>query len=136
MLDKIKVPTKIEIRKSEGRGMGVFCTEFISKGEIIEECLLLSIGGKCDATNIPLADYRFVYPKSIDWVEFVIPLGNGSIYNHSETPNADWINHENPYIKVFKFIAIKDISPEEEIFTYYGDKNYWEDGRTHTKLQP
>ena len=100
MLDKIKVPTKIEIRKSEGRGMGVFCT------------------------------------KSIDWVEFVIPLGNGSIYNHSETPNADWINHENPYIKVFKFIAIKDISPEEEIFTYYGDKNYWEDGRTHTKLQP
>ena len=33
----IKIPTKIEIKESPGKGLGVFAIEDIEEGEIIEE---------------------------------------------------------------------------------------------------
>jgi len=53
---------------------------------------------------------------------YVIPLGNGCIYNHSEDNNATWQNH--PECKAFQFIATKDIKVGEEICTSYG-KTYF-----------
>ena len=32
----------------------------------------------------------------------------------------------------FEFYAVKDINPGEEIFVWYGDENYWSDGRQTT----
>jgi hypothetical protein len=34
----------------------------------------------------------------------------------------------------FEFYAVKEINPNEEIFVYYGDVSYWNDGRTHTNI--
>jgi SET domain-containing protein len=52
------------------------------------------------------------------------------MYNHNETPNAAWrSNLEN---NTFEFYALKNIRQQEEIFVWYGDTNYWNDGRTHT----
>ena len=39
----LKVPTKVEIKKSPGKGLGVFATKKIFKNEIIEECHLLPL---------------------------------------------------------------------------------------------
>lgn len=115
---QINVPTKIEIKVSEGKGMGVFATQKILKEEIIETCYLLTIPKEGDL----LTDYRFLYPKKT-LSEYVIPLGYGCIYNHSDTPNADWIDH--PEYKAFNFFALKDIEIGEEICTYYGGEDYW-----------
>ena len=39
---KIKLATKVEVKTSPGKGMGVFATNKIAAGEIIEECHLYS----------------------------------------------------------------------------------------------
>ena len=54
------------------------------------------------------------------------------IYNHNNDANALWKSNEEN--KTFEFFAIKQINPNEEIFTYYGDVNYWNDGRNHTEV--
>jgi hypothetical protein len=114
----IEIPTKIEVKLSHGKGMGVFAVEKILSGEIIETCSLITLPKDGDV----LTDYRFLYPKNT-MNEFVIPLGYGCIYNHSDKPNATWVNH--PQYKAFNFVAIKDIEINEEICTYYGGELYW-----------
>lgn len=124
---------KIEIKESPVHGWGVFATQNIDKEEVIEVCPVLFLPAKRGETNYVLIDYAFQWPKTESWTNFVIPLGYGCIYNHSDNPNANWTHdYEN---KTFIFFSIKPIKKGEEIFTYYGDVNYWTDGRTHVKLK-
>jgi hypothetical protein len=116
-------PTKIEIKSSPGKGMGVFAIDHIGIGEIIEECHLVSLHLEKNVYSPVLEDYRFVYPKGPNFQEYVMPLGYAGIYNHSNEFNADWNDH--PYIKAFQFYATKNIIPGEEICIYYGDGIYW-----------
>lgn len=97
----IQVPTKIEIKESTNKGLGIFAKEKIIKGEIIETTPLIKL-------NVPhnsdtLFDYRFYYPKKGD--KYVVALGYGSLYNHSEQNNADW-RSVKPMI--FEFFALRD----------------------------
>ena len=117
------LPTKVEIKHIEGKGYGVFATEVITPGEIIEECHLIPIPPKDINNKEILPDYRFLYPR-IKPEEFVIPFGFGCIYNHSHLNNADWRDH--PTLKLFQFYAVKHIFPKQEICTYYGNVEYWE----------
>lgn len=128
----LKVPSKIEIKESQGKGLGVFAIDYIYENEIIEECHILTLPiNKGESTSL-MIDYRFNYPYGGDWTEQVIALGYGSIYNHSEKPNATWKNH--PKYKAFQFIATRDINIGEEICIYYGGSTYWDDGRNETKI--
>jgi SET domain-containing protein len=56
----------------------------------------------------------------------VIAFGYGSLYNHSNTPNADWDIHPQNE-DAFRFYALEDIYPDQEIFVYYGDESYFLD---------
>jgi len=85
---------------------------------------------KGEVTSL-LVDYRFNFPRQNSKYQ-VIPFGFSCIYNHSDNPNASWETDEEN--QIFIFNAIKDIKKDEEIFTYYGSTNYWNDGRTHTKI--
>ena len=115
---KLQGPIKCEVKESPGKGLGVFATEFIAEGEIIEECHLITLPIPYCHTNI-LEDYRFNYPQGTAPTEQVLPLGYGCIYNHSNENNATWRDH--PEYKVFQYIAKRDIQPGEEICTYYGN---------------
>ena len=86
----INSPKKIFIRPSHGKGLGVFASESISQGETIEDCPLLSLPIKKGESSSLLLDYRFNYPLGLDFEEQVIALGYGSLYNHSDTPNAKY----------------------------------------------
>lgn len=86
------IPTKIEIKPSPGKGMGVFAIDVIQKDEVIEECHLVKLPTKKWEKSKLLDDYRFCYPQGPNWEEYVIPLGYGCIYNHSDTNNAMWRN--------------------------------------------
>lgn len=116
----LKIPTKISIQESPGKGLGVFATELIKKDEIIEECHLIEADNLRHHPN--LERYLFSYPKKSSPFYHMIALGYGSIYNHSSSPNADWNEHDT--LKAFKFFAIKDILPGEEIVIEYNNKEF------------
>ena len=123
---------KIYVDKSPIHGWGVFAKEDIMEGEVFEECPILTLPiGKGEITPL-LIDYRFNYPQGNEWEEQVLALGYGSLYNHSENANAYWVSDlEN---RTFKFISNREIKKDEEIFVWYGDVSYWNDGRTHTNV--
>tara|TARA_R110001592_G_scaffold76330_2_gene230375 strand:- start:92 stop:490 length:399 start_codon:yes stop_codon:yes gene_type:complete len=119
---QLKLATKVEVKESPGKGLGVFATEVIVPKEIIEECHVITIPKVDIEGNKILNDYRFNWPLN-NPIKFVLPLGNGCIYNHSDTNNAYWKEH--PKYEAFQFYAIKHIYPGQEICTYYGGANYW-----------
>ena len=125
-------PQKIVVRRSPVHGLGVFCRLPISKGEVIEECPIFKLPIEKGESTPLLIDYRFNWPQGTEWEEQVLSWGYGSLYNHSESPNAYWVSDLDR--RTFKFISNRDIFPGEEIFVWYGDMNYWNDGRTHTEV--
>lgn len=123
---------KVYVNKSPIHGLGVFAKEFISSGEVFEECPILTLPIQKGELSSLLLDYRFNWPQGTEPEEQVISLGFGSLYNHSENANAYWkSNFEN---RTFLFVAYRDIQPNEEIFVWYGDINYWNDGRNNTNI--
>lgn len=128
----IKIPTKIEIKESPGKGLGVFAIDDIEEGEIIEECLFLTLPIQKGEVSLLFIDYRFNYPQSGEWTEQVLVTGYGNYYNHSNQANAYWKDHPN--LRAFQFVSNQKISKGEEIYVYYGDDGYWGDGRTHVNI--
>ena len=116
----IKIPSKIEIKKSSGRGLGVFASEKIFKDEVFEVCPLIDLD--INETSDILFDYRFYCSKNNENKIYVIALGYGSLYNHSNQNNADWRTGEH---MEFEFFALTDIEKGEEIFIYYGSHEYF-----------
>jgi SET domain-containing protein len=125
-------PKKIVAKESPVHGLGVFCFELIRAGEVIEECPIFTLPIKKGESSPLLIDYRFNWPQGNVWEEQVVSWGYGSLYNHSDFANAYWVSDIER--RTFKFIANRDILPGEEIFVWYGDGNYWNDGRNHTEV--
>lgn len=102
-------------------GRGVFARRDIKKDEIIEKCPVIEIP-RHDMANLKesiLVTYFFFYGK--DKKRALIALGSGSIYNHTNTPNA--IYKIKPEDRTIDFIALTDIKKNDEItFNYnYGN---------------
>jgi len=129
---KLKLATKVEVKDSPGKGLGVFATDYILEGEIIEECHLITLPIPNGEPSDLLINYRFNYPQDRETSEQVIPFGNGCIYNHKDDNNAIWRDH--PRYKAFQFVAVKSIHPGEEICTYYGGDDYWDERSYINKL--
>ena len=126
---------KIRIQSSPVAGLGVFATADISKDELIEECSFLTLPLKPFDSSPLFIDYRFNYPAGPVTANSsqVIVLGAASLYNHKDDASAYWITDLDR--KTFKFYASKPIKAGEEIFVYYGDVNYWKDGRNNTVIK-
>ena len=116
---KIKLfQTKLVVRKSSMHGYGVFANKNIKKGEKIEECyIILSKKGG----DKGLEDFYFDAKG-----KYAVFLGFGSIYNHSDNPNADYtISLKN---RVATIKATKPIPKGKEIFVSYGDEWFTDRG--------
>jgi SET domain-containing protein len=97
---RINPPTKIYAESSPVHGLGVFASQDINEGEVLEVCPVIDMGMKLgEVSNILIAAWRS--------------------------------NLEN---NTFEFYSIKDIKSGEEVFVWYGDVNYWNDGRTHISV--
>lgn len=113
----IKNQIQLEVRYiDETMGFGVFASQDIDEGTIVETCY--SIKTYNQVFN-PCFDYLF----SLSNTESLLPLGYGSIYNHSYTPNIHWriVNMEKP---VIEFYALKKIRMGDELCHNYGQQ-YW-----------
>lgn len=106
----------LRVKPSPIHGLGVFTSGALPKGLEIERCGILSIGQEL------LTDYTFGWPQNSKWTEFVIGLGFGSYYNHSSSPNVEWISDEEHRLLIFR--TLREIAPGEELLSDYGD-SYW-----------
>lgn len=138
---------KIECKESsiEGAGLGIFATEDIKAGELLEVCQYLIFGGQVDP-KIPAylhRDYRFWLDKNKS--AYAVVLGWGSMFNSSiEKRNAVWLTPDlvseviplkidgKPLVirrmptGFFEFWTVKDIKAGEEIFTNYHGSSFKE----------
>jgi len=105
------------ILESPQKGRGVFCTDDIQKGSVIEICPVIVLNKK-DTQAIhktKLHDYYYLWDAKEG--SSAIVLGFGFIYNHSENPNAEFeLLHESQEVK---FIALEQINAGTEITTNY-----------------
>lgn len=110
-MKKILFQNKLCVKKSSTHGYGVFAEKTIKKGEIIEECYALLTKG--DDTF--LEDYYFDANG-----KYALLTGFGSIYNHSDEPNADYVISKKNKLATIK--ADRTIRKGEEIFVSYGEE--------------
>jgi SET domain-containing protein len=116
-----KTPPKVFVQASTIHGLGVFAAQDIPDGQIIEKCPLLRLD--IDEKDVLLADYRFWWIEAEKRLYYVMALGYGSLYNHSNNFNAYF--HSNKETFTIDFITTKDIKKGEEIFVDYGGEEYW-----------
>lgn len=131
MKDRLVFNSKIELRRSAIHGWGVFAKDDINANEILEESPFLILPINKGESSSLFIDYRFNFPSG-DWKYQVLPQGFACYYNHSEKPNAGWYTDNDN--ELFVFTTVKLIKKDEEILVYYGDINYWTDGRANIKV--
>lgn len=109
---------KLVVKHSPVHGFGVFTKEDIIVGELLEECHLYRLESKqidqIDKGILPIVQQ---YPIRLPINPFVIVLGYGSIYNHSDSPNTLRVGENNLY----KFTAKVNITSGSELFINYFD---------------
>ena len=118
------ISPKIRVQQSPIHRWGVFAIDNIAEGEIIEEAAMIEIEQKwLEKDPTILSDYRFNFPSGGDHKSVQICFGYGSLYNHSDVPNAYWQSvYYSPDISTFRFITYRDIKAGEEILVSYGYK--------------
>lgn len=120
---KLNTSSKIyvDISKIPNGGRGVFARRDIKNGEVIESCPVIEIPHD-DVANLldsVLITYFYYLGPRKDRV--LITLGFGAIYNHTYTPNARYV--EKLKEGIVEFVAIKDISKDEEITVNYNSED-------------
>jgi uncharacterized protein len=103
---------KLEIKDDPKKGRGVYSGEIIRRGQIIERCELIVLSLK-DIHGV-LEGYVYHFKKG----HAALALGNGSLYNHSDDPNA--IFTLNTILRTVTIKARRNITFGEEITLDYG----------------
>lgn len=113
-MDKPLIQLPIQIRPSLVSGRGVFAKKSIEKGDIIEECPVILFNQEYKS----IENYYFRWSEKEDIN--ALPLGYALLYNHADTPNAEW--RIDPDKNLFIIRALYNISSDDEIFVDYSDK--------------
>jgi uncharacterized protein len=112
---EITPPASIRIEETE-HGRGVIATADIETGETIEVCPILELA-EGDASGL-LDDYTVSLEEGTG---VALLLGYGSLYNHSDEPNAEYIATADDS---YSFVALRDIEAGEQITISYGEE-WW-----------
>jgi SET domain-containing protein len=108
--------SKIYVDTSSISGRGVFASESILPGEVIEECHFIELFEKdFEKIDANLRDYVFAFP--LGNTNSCVVFGFGSIYNHSLLNNAYWECDEE--LRIFRFKSNKFIKSGEEVLINY-----------------
>jgi SET domain-containing protein len=123
-------PSKLQVKKSNTNGYGVFATQNIRKGEVVEEAPFTRTELRDKEVSPKVLQVSYFLPCKCEECktkgEFLL-LSSGfvTLYNHSGSKNVecDFL----PKQRLVRVTAVKDIKQGEEVFHNYGDKyNQWE----------
>lgn len=104
----------VVVKRSPGKGRGVFARRPIRKGEVIETAPTLKFPATALTDGLKnqwLGNYYFWWDKKT----VVLALGFGSLYNHSSRPNAEF----TVTARKLSFEAVRNIEEGEEITINY-----------------
>jgi hypothetical protein len=124
----VKVWDKVGVGLSGLKERGVFCTDYIKRGECFEIAPIITVQ-KDEVSGTSIMDYVFKISDST----YAIAFGNASMYNHRNQPMAEW--KLDPEKETISFYALRDIEPGEEIFVSYG-KTYWKSRDISAETSP
>jgi SET domain-containing protein len=113
------------ISTSEGKGRGVFTTEKINEGVVIEVApvIVMSLADRKLLDQTLLHDYIFEWGENKE--ECAMALGWVPVYNHSYNSNCEYEMDFNEQTIAIK--TMRDIEAGEELFiNYNGD---WDDAK-------
>jgi len=118
---------KLYLKTIKRKGRGVFCTVDLLEGEVIEICPVIVVpADEFTALNTTaLMDYSFYFDKEANTLS--LTMGFGSMYNHKQFPNADYVLDREK--KQMVFTAREHIKAHTEICINYGG----EYGRDYSK---
>ena len=102
-------------------GLGVFATQDLAAGDTLERAPYIVIDDDDLQEVNRLNDYLFTSPD--DPGDYLVVMGYGMLYNHSDQANASWEVDETDN-RFLRFYADRDIKAGEEIFHDYGSE-YW-----------
>jgi len=115
MTNPLTTSESLLLRRVRGMGRGIFAGRRFRKGEIIEICPVVPVSPrfakKCDGEV--LEHYLFQWGRRGS----AVILGYGSIYNHSNNPNASFRPRMGKLELVFR--ALRDIEIGEQILVDY-----------------
>jgi SET domain-containing protein len=114
---EIHPPTAVRVAASSV-GRGVFAVREIGAGERIELCPVLALNE--EESYGTLANYCVDAGDDAEGKRLM--LGYGSLYNHSDDPNAEYVHEADD---AYAFVAIRDIAAGEQITINYGQE-WWE----------
>jgi len=115
---------RIRLARSKIHGLGVFANKNFRTGQTVEVCPCIIVSDAELADQTELSNYaHFMEHKKDEYA--IVTLGFGSLYNHSNKPNAEWeeLEKEDRIFIVMK--TIKPIRVDEEITIYYSE--YYEE---------
>jgi SET domain-containing protein len=106
------------LKMIKGKGRGVFCTTNILQGEVVEVCPVIIVPANEFAalSATPLMDYSFYFDKEENIL--ALTMGFGSMYNHRQYPNAEYILDREKQQMIFT--AHEHIKAGTEICINYG----------------
>jgi uncharacterized protein len=119
---------KMVVRQSEVHGRGVFATEDIKSGDVIEICPMVIMAHRMNYHKDPnIWAYMFTNTCPCDECKkhgghFLMVMGYGQIYNHQDDNSASikfFLKEQYAEIR-----ALRDIPKGEEIFLNYGPKYF------------
>lgn len=120
MASEITPPTSIRIGETE-HGRGVIAVAAIAKGDTIEVCPILELA-EGEASGL-LDDYTVALDGSSG---VALLLGYGSLYNHADEPNAEYVELADD---AYSFVALRDIDAGEQVTISYGEE-WWRTRQT------
>ena len=98
-------------------GRGLYATNTIKKNKVIMQCEVLAFS-EFDTVLINQTDLKF-YTFKYEGKKDCLVLGDGEIFNHSDTANVGYVLQLVDDRKVMVFYALNDIKPEEQLFINY-----------------
>lgn len=129
-MEQIELPrhTKIKLGYSKIQGRGVFATEDIEQGELIERCPMVVLSWRLKYQHDPVI-WQYCFTNTCPCEDckkhgghFLMVLGYGQVYNHQNDNNA----HISFNFKgsVADITALKPIKKDSEVFVSYGSKYF------------
>lgn len=109
--------TKYQIKYTKDMGRGLFSNIFYYENSTVFQCELLILSEN-DTLVLELTDLKYYTFKYNDTQDCLV-LGNGELFNHSDTPNIGYrlVRHDNR--QVMEFYTLRDIDTNEQLFIDY-----------------